>query len=55
MKSLFEKNGSTYKKAGDYYLPNLGALTSIIKSADMAGQGGSILRNIRRRIYGFND
>lgn len=25
MKSLFEKNGSTYTKAGDYYLPNLGA------------------------------
>lgn len=25
MKSLFEKNGGTYTKAGDYYLPNLEA------------------------------
>ena len=24
MKSLFEKNGGTYTKVGDYYLPNLG-------------------------------
>ena len=23
MKSLFEKNGGTYTKVGDYYLPNL--------------------------------
>ena len=25
MKSLFEKNGGTYTKVGDYYLPNLEA------------------------------
>ena len=24
MKSLFEKNGGTYTRVGDYYLPNLG-------------------------------
>jgi len=25
MKSLFEKNGGTYTKVGDYYLPNMEA------------------------------
>ena len=25
MKSLFEKNGGTYTRVGDYYLPNLEA------------------------------
>ena len=50
MKSLFEKNGSTYTKSGRLLSSqNLGAPNvNYQKSADMAGQGGSILRNIRR-------
>ena len=30
MKSLFEKNGGTYTKVGDYYLPNLESPLTVI-------------------------
>ena len=37
MKSIFEQNGETYTKAGDYYIPNIPVPnTSLIKLNSLA-------------------
>ena len=50
MKSLFEQNGGTYTKVGDYYIPNL-----TVSKCKPIGKYGMLcreyLKNYRRAFY----
>ena len=51
MKSLFKKNGGTYTKVGDYYLPNMEPPNDNYK----IGRYGRARRQYLKRIYSLDD
>ena len=52
MKSLFEQNGGTYQKQGDYLIPNLTLLESEENNIGVYGQRHlRYLQEYRRLIY----
>lgn len=51
MKSLFEKNGGTYTKVGDYYLPNMEASNGNYKIGRYGRARRQYLREYKKSEY----